>query len=43
MITNRMEDALNEQINIEFYSTYLYLSMSAYCNKLGLSAPSTAA
>ena len=25
-----MEKALNEQINAEFYSSYLYLSMSAY-------------
>ena len=36
MITKRMEDALNEQINKEFYSAYLYLAMSAYCNNLGL-------
>lgn len=33
MITKRMEKALNGQINKEFYSAYLYLSMSAYCNK----------
>ena len=25
-----MEDALNQQINAEFYSSYLYLAMSAY-------------
>lgn len=37
MITKRMEDALNQQINKEFYSAYLYLSMSAYCNNLGMS------
>lgn len=36
MITKRMEDAINKQINKEFYSAYLYLSMSAYCNKIGL-------
>jgi ferritin len=36
MITKRMEEALNGQINKEFYSAYLYLSMSAYCNKLGM-------
>ena len=36
MITKRMEDALNGQINKEFYSAYLYLSMSAYCNQLNL-------
>jgi ferritin len=31
-----MEAALNGQINKEFYSAYLYLSMSAYCNKLNM-------
>jgi len=36
MITKKMEKALNGQINKEFYSAYLYLAMSAYCNKLGL-------
>jgi len=36
MITKRMEKALNGQINKEFYSAYLYLSMSAYCNKLNM-------
>lgn len=36
MITKRMEQALNEQINKEFYSAYLYLAMAAYCNKTGL-------
>ncbi len=36
MIIKRMEEALNGQINKEFYSAYLYLAMSAYCNKLGM-------
>lgn len=36
MISKRMEDALNEQINKEAYSAYMYLAMSAYCNSLGL-------
>ena len=36
MITKRMEKAINDQINKEFYSAYLYLAMSAYCNKLGM-------
>lgn len=36
MITKRMEEALNQQINKEFYSAYLYLAMSAYCNKIGM-------
>jgi ferritin len=30
MFTKKMEEALNKQINAEFYSAYLYLSMSAY-------------
>lgn len=30
MISEKMESALNEQINAELYSAYLYLSMSAY-------------
>lgn len=37
MVTKRMEEALNQQINREFYSAYLYLSMSASCNALGMS------
>lgn len=27
MISNKMEDALNEQINAELWSAYLYLAM----------------
>jgi ferritin len=30
MITKAMQDALNEQINKELFSSYLYLSMAAY-------------
>jgi ferritin len=30
MVTNAMQKAINEQINKEFYSSYLYLSMAAY-------------
>ncbi len=30
MITKRMENALNEQINAEMYSAYLYLAMAAH-------------
>ncbi len=36
MLTKKMEDALNKQINEESYSAYLYLSMSAYFESLGL-------
>ncbi len=31
-----IEEALNRHINEEFYSSYLYLSMSAYCESLDL-------
>jgi ferritin len=30
MISNAMQTAINEQINKEFFSSYLYLSMAAY-------------
>ncbi len=30
MISKKIEEALNEQINAELYSAYLYLSMQAY-------------
>jgi ferritin len=30
MLSQAMQDAINEQIKNEFYSAYLYLSMSAY-------------
>lgn len=37
MISQKMQDAFNFQINKEFYSSYLYLSMSAYFQEVGLS------
>ena len=36
MISEKIKDVLNEQINKEFYSGYLYLSMSAHLHELGL-------
>jgi len=36
MIDKRMEDAINKQINEEMYSAYLYLSMSAWFESIGL-------
>ncbi len=36
MIKQTVADALNRQINNEFFSAYLYLGMSAYCESLGL-------
>ena len=37
MIKKEVLNALNEQINAESYSAYLYLSMAAYFENLGLS------
>jgi ferritin len=36
MISKKMQDALNEQINAELYSAYLYLSMDAYFQSTNL-------
>ncbi len=35
-ISEKMVEALNRQINAEIYSAYLYLSMAAYFDSLGL-------
>jgi len=36
MIKKALENALNEQINAEFHSAYIYLSMSSYFLSVGL-------
>lgn len=36
MISDRMPEALNEQVNREMYSAYLYMAMSAHCSQVGL-------
>ena len=36
MLTEKMAEALNKQINNEIYSAYLYLSMSAHSTFIGL-------
>ena len=36
MISKEMQAALNDQVNKEFYSAYMYLAMSGYCNSIGL-------
>lgn len=36
MINDRVKEILNEQINKEFYSAYLYLSMGAYLSDMGM-------
>ncbi len=37
MIKKEVLDAINEQINAESYSAYMYLSMAAYYESIGLS------
>jgi ferritin len=34
MISTHIQDALNEQINTEFASSYTYLAMAAYCERM---------
>ena len=36
MISKKLSDAINKQINREIYSAYLYLSMASYFNSIGL-------
>ncbi len=36
MLSKKMLEALNDQINAEYYSSYLYLSMAAHCERLNL-------
>ena len=36
MISKKIEDAFNDQINAELYSSYIYLSMSACLNSMDL-------
>ncbi|MDR2006240.1 MAG: ferritin [Acidaminococcales bacterium] len=35
MIKSKLTKALNDQVNAEYYSSYLYLAMSAYADKEG--------
>ncbi|MBU1626476.1 ferritin [bacterium] len=36
MIKKKLQDALNEQVNAELYSAYLYFSMEAYFHSINL-------
>ena len=36
MLKKSIETAINQQINAEFHSAYLYLSMSSYCQSVGM-------
>jgi ferritin len=35
MLSKKIEEAINAQINAEMWSAYLYLSMAAYCHLMG--------
>jgi len=37
MLSKKIENAINKQINAELWSAYLYLSMSAYFESINLS------
>jgi len=41
MISKEMESALNKQIELEGYASFLYLSMATWCESKGLSGCST--
>jgi ferritin len=41
MLNTKMEKALNDQLNAEMYSSYLYLSMAAYFQSINLSGFAT--
>jgi ferritin len=36
MLSQKMQETLNAQINAEYYSSYLYLSMAAWCDQANL-------
>ena len=36
MLPDKIQNALNDQVNAELYSAYLYLSMNAYFKSIGL-------
>ena len=36
MLSEKMQEAINNQINAELYSSYLYLSMASYYNSIDL-------
>ncbi|NLY83981.1 MAG: ferritin, partial [Acholeplasmataceae bacterium] len=35
-MNKKMQAAINDQVQKEFYSAYLYLAMSAYCEERNL-------
>jgi ferritin len=41
MLNEVVQEALNEQINVEFHSSYSYLAMAAYCEHIGFNGCAT--
>jgi ferritin len=41
MVSEKMRDGLNKQINAEMFSSYLYLSMAAYFESINMSGMAT--
>ena len=37
MLSKKLLEGLNDQINFEFYSSYTYLAMAGYCESIDLS------
>ena len=37
MLSEKLLNELNEQVNFEFYSSYTYLAMAGYCESIDLS------
>lgn len=35
-LTKKLEDAINGQIQAEYYSSYMYLAMAAYCDSVNM-------
>ena len=35
-MNNKIEEMLNDQMNFEFYSAYIYMAIAAYCDSLDL-------
>jgi len=36
MISEKMQEQLNKQLNVEFFSAYLYLAGAAYCHSISM-------
>ena len=37
MLSKDLEKVINDQVTFEFYSSYTYLAMAAYCESIDLS------